>query len=639
MISANKVTPHELFARLHFFEPSRIVYLCLSFSILCSFAKGNASAQAIPRSSSVRKDTARIKAGADNLATDRIKQAHSILITLASEAGSFRDQKLRARSLARIADTLWEVDPEQSRSLFRKSWEAGETADADSGSYNLGEEPSNLRREILTLVAKRDRSLAEEFLQKLEAAQEATITQPVSETRSSELPAALQQRLNLAENLVRSGDIKRALEFADMALGNVSTSTLDFLTLLRDKDPVAADTRYTIMLRQTGSNPLADANAISLLASYVFTPRMYVTFNRQGGADASWTRTIFPPANVSPQLRLMFFQVAHSVLSRPSLPPDQDQTTTGIPGKFMVVRRLMPLFEQYGPAPLADAMRGQLEALNALVSEGVRASEKEWAERGIAPEKSLAAQEEPLLDQVERANSSDERDALYFKLASVALSKDDQNARNYVSKIADAEFRQQAQRWIDWALAVRAIKKKKADTALELARTVELSHLQRVWILTQSAKLLVSIDREKSLSVLEQALAESRRLESSEDRPRALLAIANAVMVIEPTRVWDTIFEAVKAANSSEGFSGEDGLLSVSINNKKQILAKKFDYVPDFEIKGIFSEIAKKDFDRAVQLAHGFQREAARANATIAICRHLLNDKLTRPLVESSLKN
>lgn len=616
----------------------RVLNLCLSFSLVCSLAEVHALAQTISSSSSGRKDTARIKTGADSLATDRRKQAQSLLITLASEAASFRDQKLRARSLARVADILWEVDPEQSRLLFRKSWEAAETADADSGNYDLGEGPSNLRQEILILAAKRDRFLTEEFLQKLKPEQDATTSKPVSETNSSALPAALQQRLNLAENLVRSGDIKRALELADMALGDITMSTLDFLTLLRDKDPVAADTRYTIMLRQTGSNPIADANTISLLASYIFTPHMYVTFNREGSADASWMRTNFPPATVSPQLRSMFFQVAHSVLLRPLPPPDQDQTTTGVPGTFMVVRRLLPLFEQYAPIPLTEALRGQLQALHTLVSDNVRASEKEWAERGIAPEKSLGDQVQPLLDQVERANSSDERDALYFKLASIALSKDDQNARNYVSKIADAEFRQQVQRWIDWGLAARAVNKKKVAIALDLARTAELSHLQRVWILTQSAKLLVTTDREKSLSVLDEALAESRRVDSSEDRPRALLAIANAVVVIEPLRVWDSVFEAVKAANSSEKFTGEDGLLSLSINNKRQILGRKFDHLPDFEIKGIFSEIAGKDFDRAVQLANGFQAEAPRANATIVICRYLLNEKPTSRM-ESSSKN
>ena len=187
----------------------KILCLCLSFSTLYSLIPAPATARMIPQSSSGRKDKARNKT--DSLATERRKQAQSILITLASEARGFQDQKLRARSLARIADTLWEIDPEQSRSLFRKSWEAAETADANSGSYTLGEGPSNLRREVLTLAAKRDRSLAEEFLQKLKAEQDASDAKPVLETNASELPAALQQRLNLAENLVRSVDTKRAL--------------------------------------------------------------------------------------------------------------------------------------------------------------------------------------------------------------------------------------------------------------------------------------------------------------------------------------------------------------------------------------------------------------------------------------------
>ena len=49
--------------------------------------------------------------------------------------------------------------------------------------------------------------------------------------------------------------------------------------------------------------------------------------------------------------------------------------------------------------------------------------------------------------------------------------------------------------------------------------------------------------------------------------------------------------------------------------------------VPDFDIEGIFSKLANDDFDRAVQLARGFQGEAPRANATIAIARAVLNGK------------
>src|SRR5215203_3044634 len=75
------------------------------------------------------------KAERDRIANKRRAEARSLLISLASDARTFRDLKLRARSLMRIADVLWTVDAEQGRALFRKAWEAAETADQNQGSY------------------------------------------------------------------------------------------------------------------------------------------------------------------------------------------------------------------------------------------------------------------------------------------------------------------------------------------------------------------------------------------------------------------------------------------------------------------------------------------------------------------------
>ena len=52
--------------------------------------------------------------------------------------------------------------------------------------------------------------------------------------------------------------------------------------------------------------------------------------------------------------------------------------------------------------------------------------------------------------------------------------------------------------------------------------------------------------------------------------PRALIAVANALKVIDATRVWDATFDAVKAANSAEGFSGEDGRIVLKFQSKGQ---------------------------------------------------------------------
>jgi hypothetical protein len=90
--------------------------------------------------------------------------------------------------------------------------------------------------------------------------------------------------------------------------------------------------------------------------------------------------------------------------------------------------------------------------------------------------------------------------------------------------------------------------------------------------------------------------------------------------------MWDSISDAVEAANWVESFTGEDSLLTATVNAESQILIKK-ENVPDFDVEGVFGEAARSDLDRAVQLAGGFKGEAPRVNAVIAIARGVLNEK------------
>ena len=573
-------------------------------------------------------DRAEAKAEAERVRKGRQEQARALLFALSGDARGFRDQKLRARSLMRIADALWDVAGEQGRAIFREAWEAAQTADRES------EGRLNLRGEVLRLAAKRDRLLAEEFLQKLKPEQEAKAEPAAAGGAPAgsslwELPEAAEKRLNLAEHLLRTGDVERALQFADPVLASVTISTMDFLTLLRGKNPAAADERYAALLAGAGGGGAAtDANAVSVLSSYIFTPNTYVIFNSAGGADTASMATSSPPADVGPQLRLAFFQTAGAVLLRPQPQPEQGRSAAGAAARYMVLKRLLPLFEQHAPREIAAAARGQLEALDSQVSEAVRQSQDEGLQKGLVPSKQLLGdQERSLLDRVERAQSADERDDLYFQLALLAVNREDPKARDYAGKIGDGEFRRRAQAWVDANLAIGAVRKKKVDAALELAREGELTHIQRAWVLSQAAKLLAETDRERALLLLDEAAAEARRIDGTDaDRPRGLLATANALSLVEPARAWDAAADAVKAANAGEGFTGEGGALLLSVSSKS-LISRNTEPVPDFDMGGIFGKLAGNDYDRAVHLARGFQGEAPRVNAAIAIARSVLGER------------
>ncbi|HEV2763055.1 MAG TPA: hypothetical protein VGV38_08675, partial [Pyrinomonadaceae bacterium] len=288
---------------------------------------------------SPQKPAARKRAeAADPLAEARRATAVAAVSSLAEEARDFRDELLRARVQARAADALWETDKTRARSLFRRAWEAAESADRDSQrrleeaqrrtdpdagrAVAVLRQRPNMRREVLRLAARRERELGEEFLSKMDEARKSETRENAAESATEartptprinpdDPPAHMTQRLTLARQLLEDGDTERAMQFADPALYPVNVYGVDFLNRLRAKNREAADQRFVRLLNEAANDPVADANSVSLLSSYVFTPFLYLTFDQKGdGHTRRWADDNSPPAELAPQVRAAFLRAA-----------------------------------------------------------------------------------------------------------------------------------------------------------------------------------------------------------------------------------------------------------------------------------------------------------------------------------------
>ncbi|MDX6304706.1 MAG: hypothetical protein QOI77_1675 [Blastocatellia bacterium] len=618
-----------------------LIPLCLLLLCAAAVAQSNEVHKTVPGKEIAARGKTAVDPEAERLLKERRAQAQSLLISLAADVGSYNDQTLRARTQARIADALWDADQDRARTLFRKAWEAAELVDEDHRRITREEAKqqqaktgnsavagrANIRGEVLRLAARRDRALGEELLAKLkdEKAREATEAADKARTDPMDSPDGLKQRLSLARQLLAT-DVARALQFADPALGSITRDGIDFLSYLREKDAAAADRRYAMMLASAANNMQSDANTVSTLSSYLFTPHVFVTFNG-GGATSMQTSRGGEPVMPTPELRAAFFRTAAGILLRPQAPPDQDQTSAGLQGKYLMIKRLLPLFEQFASKQMTEAMRAQMDALGTAVPEELRQRDDDSLREGIRPSEKSEDREKSLLDQIDHVKTSEERDALYLQLAMILAQNGDMRSRTYVDKIEDSELRHTVRAFVDATMTIRALDKKDIDRVLDLARTGELTHLQKAWALAAAGKLLVKTDHEKSISVIEEAAIEARRIEGSDpDRARALMAVANALLVSERGKSWDATYDAVKAANSAEGFTGEDGVLRISLITKS-MGSVRMSSAQDFDVTGIFAELAKDDYNRTVELARGFEREAPRASAVIAIAKAILENK------------
>jgi len=602
-----------------------VAFLCLALIAQTAFAQ-----------------TKKPKPAAEDVDAEAAQQrtiAISLVTSLADEARSFKDLTRRARVQARAADVLWDTDPERARELFRRAWEAAETVDAEAAKKRAEEmrrmesagEPvvvrggPDLRSEVLRLVAKRDRKLGEEFLKALDDAAEKERNDVAADQRRRDPSTRLgaSQRLQLARRLVEDGEVERAMQFAAPALNSVNIDTIFFLSALREKNAQSADAAYTNLLAFAARDPNSDANTVSGLSSYLFTPFLYVTFERDGGANQSRQRGPTPAPQVDATLRNNFLKVAYQILMQPLAAPDQDRTTSGQTGKYLMIKRLLPLFEQYA-ADLAPGLRTQMTAVASYVPPQMQQGENRAVSVGIQPESEEGDPLQRMQERLDRAKTSEERDAIYADYA-VSLSQDgDPHGQDLVDKIENTELRKSVKAYTDFQLVQFAVRKKDVPEITRLVKSGELTSIQKVWALTSAAKFVVASERSRATDLLDEALAESRRISGSDpDRARALTAVAAGLADIDRVRAWEIVSEIVKAANGAEAYTGEDSRIASRLQTKMMVVVTNAT-AEDFDLLAVFRHLARADLLRAIQLAKTFTAESPRAVATLAIARTVL---------------
>ena len=564
--------------------------------------------------------------------------AASTVISLATEARSYKDLALRSRVLARAADALWEADNATARSLFVRAWDAAEAADAEGPKINTKRLPkdvpaafvidlikstgNDLRVDVLALASRRDRALGEQFLAKLKIENAREAGEVKNTARSGNVFSgsdASLKRLLVANKLLAAGEVAAAKEFAAPALTEVNAHSIGFLSELRVRDAATADRIFAELLARTEADPMADANTISGLSSYAFTPGFYIVFLAAGNNPHMQPEGPIVAPNLDPVLRARFFQVAANVLLRPVPPPDQDTTSCGRRGRLMVIARLLPLFEQYMPET-APALRTELTAREGRSIDPTH----DLLTQGIRPE-NYSTEIADVEEQLSRARSSGERDEIYAAIATGLATTGNKRAREFADSIENVQSRARVRNYVDLELVKFAIRKKNAADVVQLAGG-ELNRIQRSWSYTQAARLLLESDRDRALELLEKATNEAERMDAGDpDASFALINVANQLLAIDHSRAWEVLNKTVKFANSAEDFTGDDiHMPSGSMISTKH--GTRFTRLPDadFNFSAVLRALAQDDLFRSLELAKSFKYEAVRSYATLAIARAVL---------------
>jgi hypothetical protein len=291
---------------------------------------------------------------------------------------------------------------------------------------------------------------------------------------------------------------------------------------------------------------------------------------------------------------------------------------------------LLPLFDQFAPDKSA-ALRGKLASLAPDTPESLRQPGANNAlTRGLVPEDPNRDRVGETLGRLDRAKTSDERDAVYVDAVFDAMRQKDGRVEEFLNKIEDAETRKRLRAYIDFEATRAAVSDKDVAEVLRLARGSSLTNIQRAWALTEGARLLAKSEPGRAVELLDEALTEAKeRIDpASKERASALVAIATQLVELDRARAWEVMLEVVKASNAAKDYTGEDGALSTRFETKNMTM-RSTNSAQSFDLGDIFTRLAHEDLQRAADLARTFDGESPRAFATLAVARSVLdnNDK------------
>ncbi len=93
--------------------------------------------------------------------------------------------------------------------------------------------------------------------------------------------------------------------------------------------------------------------------------------------------------------------MAANVLLRADAPVQPDQQTAGIEDQYLVIKLLLPQFEQYAPMSTTNSIRTRFETLGAMVRDSVRRRDPNPTEDSPSETES-ADREQVILGKIDR---------------------------------------------------------------------------------------------------------------------------------------------------------------------------------------------------------------------------------------------
>jgi len=505
--------------------------------------------------------------------------------------------------LTNIARLTWSSHPDYSRRLLRRAVHILAQM-VDEGRYTPAEDEKSLLEKALGVAGRNDPQLAQELAEKFqEAVSRREVNAPTSKSHSmaymGSAPAAAQELMAYAASVTAEYP-ELAARLAEISLtSGISQNLPNVVGRLRQSHPELAARVLATAVNTLDRSQQATVQDVYLVQAWILNEEIGKHLRRE--------------------VLTRYFDAASRILERTLNTPAL--LNTFALDTYFIATQLLPLYDRYAPERSAF-VRSRLPELQRH-PEVQREEEKERRlknhPRGLGT----------VVERLARARSAPtdaEHDTRLIGLASDLQRLGNlERALQLLAELRDAKKRVEFQDFF-LLIAVR-------DYLREGDLTQALTWARRIPTPTWQARALIEIagrqaergDREAALASLDEA---KRLLVAETKTPERALVLLFAAMVsavADPEQGFETLSQAVIAANEV------GALQSLELTGEKVVVEDEgfsihFVLPPPFkvELDQGFRVLASADFERALLAAQSFTAKEIRACAIVAVVATLL---------------
>jgi hypothetical protein len=532
----------------------------------------------------------------------------------AIESRGIESTSKRLTILKNVADFLWKIDEQTSRSYLVEAFELADSRFKEKGREKIQKTEYSYRKlpdyrfEVIETIAKYDVEWAKKLTDKILKEFDADEEKKNDSFNNDEVSETLRIALSIVERQPQQALylFRQAMRF------QIDSYWHNALLNLAKKNRQLADQVYSELLVNYSNAPL---NRYIYLAGYPFA---LSEIRGLSFSMATSTQGILPNPNLQKQFLSLVLQRATNY--QPNTTEKlQKWDFPEVAQLYNILRNFESTVNSSFPELANSWSNTKLQIYNLIDEETqkrLKMNDKWDEERNTLFEKRLS--------EVEKKDSEGKLKDIDIAMLIWNLKNEEQYAKaeTWLDKIKNDKSKQQIIEYFYYKRAELANGEKRFDDARKYAlKLKKLEFRSLIFLQTAQNKLKQNLPKSEVLEILNEIYHTASKSDNSIPKVQTFLGLAFQYEKVDHLNALDSLDKVIKTINNLTDEDIFSSSLSLEINVDDSSFST-FLTMPGGSLEEVFKELSKKDFSNTLSQANSFSDKYYRALAVIEVAKN-----------------